>query len=304
MSFSKKLGWVGLCFVFLSCGHVPENPGKVEPQKDKNSSLDYPKRIIDAHSHFMDEEEEGGVQPLAEMVAMFEKANVVGAVVHLPRNLERNRALKIDRNRTKIKMALCAAVVPGETVERVEKGLAAGEYQCLKVYLGYVPRYVTDPFYEKFYPLAEKYQVPVVFHTGDTYDKKAQVKYADPLQIDDVAVQFPKVKFVIAHMGNPWFHSAAEVVYKNDNVYVDISALILGDVSQATPESVEELIVKPLKWFWLYVENPKKMMFGSDWPLMEVKPYVLAVMKAIPKEHWDEVFYQNAAELFKLESNY
>ena len=171
----------------------------------------------------------------------------------------------------------------------------------MKVYLGYIPKYASDPFYHDFYRLAEKYQLPVVFHTGDTYDKKAKVKFAEPLQIDEIALQYPKVNFVLAHMGNPWIQSAAEVVYKNDNVFVDVSALMLGDVSKANPEALEELAIKPIRWFWLYVENPKKLMFGSDWPLMEVKPYIQAVMKAIPSEHWDAVFYKNAADLFKLD---
>jgi len=34
---------------------------------------------------------------------------------------------------------------------------------------------------------------------------------------------------------------------------------------------------------------------------MDVKPYVEVVMRAIPREHWDDVFYKNAATLFKLE---
>lgn len=261
----------------------------------------YPSRIIDAHSHFSLEEKEPEPQPAASMEQMYRQANVIGAVVHLPQNREKLRKLKLKKERGSLKLAICAAIVPGEKVEVVEKGLKQGDYQCMKVYLGYIPMYATDSFYAGFYKLAEKYQVPVVFHTGDTYDKKAKVKFAEPLQIDEVAVQYPKVNFVLAHMGNPWITSAAEVVYKNDNVFVDLSALMLGDVSKQNPESVQELVIKPIRWFWLYVENPKKMMFGSDWPLMDVKPYVQAVMKAIPPEHWDAVFYKNAAELFKLE---
>lgn len=264
----------------------------------------YPNRIIDAHSHFAIEDEvKESQQPSTQMEQMYQNANVVGAVVHLPLNPQKLKKLKIFREKSKIKWAICAPIVPTTLLATVEEGLKRHDYQCMKVYLGYVPRYALDPFYIAFYKLAEKYRVPVVFHTGDTYDKKAKVKYAEPLQIDEVALRFPKVNFVLAHMGNPWFSSAAEVVYKNDNVFVDLSALMLGDVSKANPEAVEELVTKPIRWFWFYVENPKKMMFGTDWPLMEVKPYVQAVMKAVPKEHWDEVFYKNAAELFGLDKN-
>ena len=161
-------------------------------------------------------------------------------------------------------------------------------------------KWATDPFYKPFYRLAEKHKAVVVFHTGDTYEKDGHVKYADPLTIDEVATAYPKVKFLLAHVGNPWFQSAAEVVYKNENVFVDTSGLMLGDVSTRDPAVVDELMVKPLRWVFYYVENPKKFLFGTDWPLCEVGPYVEAVKKAIPKEHWRAVFYQNAADLFGL----
>ena len=41
-------------------------------------------------------------------------------------------------------------------------------------------------------------------------------------------------------------------------------------------------------------------MFGSDWPLVSMKPYVEAYKRAIPKEHWKAVFYDNAARVFKF----
>ncbi len=288
---------VGL--LIISCGHVTPVPNLEKEYSEEN----YPKRVIDAHSHFSLEDDSGASQPTIEMLKMYREANVLGAVIHFPRNLEKSNRIKVDRARSDFKMALCAAIVPGQDIEKVEAGLKNKDYRCMKVYLGYVSKYAADPFYIPFYRLAEKYEVPVVFHTGDTYDKKAKIKYAEPLQVDEIALQFPKVNFVIAHMGNPWIQTAAEVVYKNDNVYVDISALMLGDVSKASPEALEELAIKPIHWFWLYVENPKKMMFGSDWPLMEVKPYVKAVMRAIPEQHWDDVFYLNAATLFKLDSS-
>ncbi|NBX67939.1 MAG: hypothetical protein EBR01_03120 [Proteobacteria bacterium] len=285
----------------LSCGHTPSQitGNKVDTEIPSGA---YPKRVIDAHSHFSFDQPDSEQQPRPEMEKAFEEANVFAAVIHLPKDRAKSQKLNIDRKRAKFKMAICAAIVPGEEYQRIEAGLQSGAFQCMKIYLGYIPRWAADPFYLKFYQLAEKYNVPVVFHTGDTYDKKAKVKYAEPLQIDEVALRFPKVNFVIAHMGNPWIQSAAEVVYKNDNVFVDISALMLGDVSKAKPEALEELAIKPIRWFWLFVENPKKMMFGSDWPLMSVRPYVEAVMKAIPKEHWDDVFYKNAAEVFKLDN--
>jgi predicted TIM-barrel fold metal-dependent hydrolase len=255
-----------------------------------------PLRIIDAHAHFQDSDGKVLQGPSPKMLDEFKASNVVGAVVHASRS---NAAPTLGKD-LPVKFALCAAIVPKlATVRLVEKGLKAGQFQCMKVYLGYVGKWATDPFYLPFYRLAEKYDVPVVFHTGDTYDKMAPVKFADPLTVDDVAIKYPKVKFVIAHMGNPWFRSAAEVVYKNDNVYVDMSALMLGDLAKEEPEKVEELVIKPMKWFFLYVENPKKFMFGTDWPLLTEKSYIDVVKRAIPQKYWEDVFYNNAIRVFK-----
>src|SRR5690606_37297494 len=136
------------------------------------------------------------------------------------------------------------------------------------------------------YKLAEKYDVPVVFHTGDTYDQDGLLKYSDPLTIDEVAVKHRKVNFVIAHMGNPWIQSAAEVAYKNPNVYIDISALLIGDLRKTSAEDMEEYVIKPIKWAFGYTEDPSKLMYGTDWPLTEMSAYIAAVKKAIPREHW------------------
>jgi len=219
-------------------------------------------------------------------------------VVHL----SESENFKVEVNRSgKIKWKTCMGIHPGDLVEKVEKGIRAGRFQCIKIYLGYVPKWATDSFYRPFYRLAERYKLPVVFHTGDTYDKNAKVKYADPLQIDEVAVEYPGVNFVIAHLGNPWFQSAAEVIYKNDNVFADVSALLLGDVSEETPENLEELVIKPIKWIYAYVNNPKKFMFGSDWPLVKVKPYLELMKLTIPEKDWKGFFGGNAQRVFRFE---
>ena len=68
----------------------------------------------------------------------------------------------------------------------------------------------------------------MVFHTGDTYSSRGKLKYADPLTIDEVAVDHRDVRFVIAHAGYLWIQSAAEVTYKNSNVFIEASAFMLA----------------------------------------------------------------------------
>lgn len=256
--------------------------------------------IIDAHAHFHSKQQKNFNQPSQAILEEFQAAQVKGAVIHF--SDAENFKAQVNR-KGPIEWKTCMGLHPGDTVKKVEKGIQEGRFQCLKVYLGYVPLWATDRFYIPFYRLAEKHQIPVVFHTGDTYDKHAKVKYADPLQIDEVAVDFPKVKFVIAHMGNPWFDSAAEVVYKNDNVFVDVSALVLGDVNELSQPEKEELVKKPLHWFYTYVADPKKFLYGSDWPLLKQQPYIDLMKEIIPEKDWHLFFYQNAKDVFGFKVN-
>lgn len=253
--------------------------------------------IIDVHTHtpFGSGAERSNTRHTEEeFFKEWREAGVVGAVAHTNASGGNFYNLK-SRN-----VIYCGGVGDNVDVKRIEDGLKSGAYRCIKVYLGYTYRYAYDAQYEPIYRLAQKYDVPVVFHTGDTNSTKAKLKFADPLTIDEVAVDHPQVNFVIAHCGNPWIESAAEVTYKNPHVYIECSALLTGNLDQMPKEKVETYVVKPIAWIFGYIEDPKKMMFGTDWPLVSMKPYVEAYKRAIPKEHWRAVFHDNAARVFKF----
>src|SRR5438067_1679646 len=112
---------------------------------------------------------------------------------------------------------------------RCEEVLATGRVVALKGYLGYLYYEPAHPNYRRYYELSAKYRVPVFFHTGDTYSPMAKLRFAHPLGVDEVAVDHPDARFVISHIGNPWVTDCAEVVYKNMNVWADLSGLIVGD---------------------------------------------------------------------------
>lgn len=266
------------------------------PTPTAGSGPDIP--IIDVHTHTAFDGQRNtdrGIQRTEEQYFKeWQEAGVVGAISHA--SSEGGNLFDLKKRN----VIYCAGV--GERVNAVEleSGLRSHKYGCIKVYLGYVHRYAYDPKYEPVYKLAEKYDVAVVFHTGDTNSSRAKLKYADPLTIDEVAVDHPKVRFVIAHCGNPWIESAAEVAYKNPNVYLECSAMLIGDLAQTPKEKIDAFVVRPISWIFGYVEDPKKLMFGTDWPLAPIKPYVEAYKRAIPPEHWKAVFHDNAVRVFKF----
>ena len=184
-------------------------------------------------------------------------------------------------------------------LEKLEESLLKKKIIAVKLYLGYQHVYPYDKVCHPVYRLCQKYDVPVIFHTGDTlvYEGYAKVKYAHPLNIDEVAVDFPDLKIIIAHLGNPWMMDCAEVLYKNKNVYGDVSGLVVGDHLNT---SYGLLMKKKIQELMLY-SSPRKLLYGTDWPLSPMKSYIKFVKSlGISKQDLDYVFFKNAAELFKI----
>ncbi len=184
----------------------------------------------------------------------------------------------------------------------LEKLLQERKIVGIKLYPAYKYFYPYDKICFPVYKLCQKYDVPIIFHCGDTLTvpgrPSAKIKYSHPLHIDGVAAEFPDLKIVIAHMGNPWLVDCAEVLYKNNNVYADISGLVVEDADLNS--SYGKLMKKRIQELCIY-SSPRKLLYGTDWPLASMKTYIKFTKNlGIPKKDLDYVFYKNAVELFKL----
>jgi predicted TIM-barrel fold metal-dependent hydrolase len=195
------------------------------------------------------------------------------------------------------------ARVESAHLARVETVLAAGHVKALKGYLGYLHFGPDHPGYVPYFELAAHYGLPFIFHTGDTYSPRAKLRFAHPLLVDDVAVDHPRVRFVLAHLGNPWLTEAAEVVYKNVNVWADLSGFVIGGTDAFTDEERRELLhetVTAVGRAFRYAERPNRFLYGSDWPLAPMADYREFVRAAIPEVHHQQVFEDNARALFRI----
>ncbi len=210
-----------------------------------------------------------------------------------------------------------AALVPGmhaigvadpsrtdtDHLQRVENQLRRGQVKALKAYLGYLYYGPDHANYVPYYELAARYRVPFIFHTGDNYSTIAKVRYAHPLLVDEVAVDHRGVNFVMAHFGNPWLTDAAEVVYKNDNVWADLSGILVGDAAYFAHLEGQGLVRRTAERVAAareYTERADRFLYGSDWPLAPMAVYRDFVLRAIPEAHWQAVFEDNARALFGL----
>jgi predicted TIM-barrel fold metal-dependent hydrolase len=140
--------------------------------------------------------------------------------------------------------------------------------------------YPPNGFYpdnEEFYPyyeLCAELDVPVVIHQGFTSRFK-HIKYGQPVNIDSVAVDFPKLKIVLAHVGVPWVDEALTIAAKNPNVSVDVSGWQIFAASSTARIYSMIADAKMLRVF------PNRMIWGSDFPLFE---------PVMPLKKWMEFF--------------
>jgi predicted TIM-barrel fold metal-dependent hydrolase len=104
----------------------------------------------------------------------------------------------------------------------------------------------------KVYEKCIAYGVPVMVHTGTSVFPRARNKYANPMDLDDVIVDFPELKIIIAHGGRPlWMDETFFLLRRSPNVFLDISSI--------PPK-------KTLDYFPWIERVADQTIFGSDWP--------------------------------------
>lgn len=166
--------------------------------------------------------------------------------------------------------------------------------RAIKLYLGYENIDIRKSVWRPLWQLAISRNLPVIFHTGDTQFSKARLVLAHPLLLDDLAVAQPRLKIVIAHFGNPWLLDAAEVVYKNPNVFADLSALFSGRLTKQ-PYLVQRLL-EAIEYC-----GANKLMFGSDHPICRVDDSLKLISSLkLSKVERESILGKTAISLFRL----
>ena len=121
------------------------------------------------------------------------------------------------------------------------------------------------------YPIYEviaEYGLPAIFHTGHSGMGTGmrggggmRLKYGEPMLIDDVAVDFPDMKIILAHPSWPWVDQSLSMALHKDNVFIDLS----GWSPKYFPKQVIQYANTQLK---------HKMLFGSDFPLIHPDKWI------------------------------
>ena len=146
---------------------------------------------------------------------------------------------------------------PGDEVQYlVERGI-----RCLKIHPPHM-LFAADEYLRGMeglravYEWAEALRVPVMVHTGTSVFPGARNRHADPIACDDVAVDFPKLRLILAHAGRPLYGPTAQfLARRHENVFLDLSG------------------IPPRRLLHYVPDLPRlsgKCLWGTDWPAMGV----------------------------------
>ena len=92
-------------------------------------------------------------------------------------------------------------------------------------------------------------------------------------------------------------------MYKNKNVWADLSGIFVGDrqyFARLEQEGMLGRSIKRIQEGIEYAETPERFLYGSDWPLAQMSIYHDFVLQLIPEKHRQAIFHDNAKKLFNL----
>ena len=189
---------------------------------------------------------------------------------------------------------------PGWRDEMIEghQDLKLKGIKLLPMYAGFKP---TDPELDDMWRYATKHNLPVLLHTGTTFISNAPLACTMPQLIDEVAMRFPDVKIVTAHLGHPWEGECVVTIRKHENVYADCSAL-----HYRPWQLYNSLMLLQEYGVW------RKLLFCSDYPFTTVDASLAGMRKlndmlqgtALPRldmEQMEQMFHRDTLGILGIE---
>ena len=182
-----------------------------------------------------------------------------------------------------------------EAVKEARRLIAKGGIRGFKLHPPLQQFHANDKAAYPFYEVLAAAKLPVIFHTGHSGigtgmpgGGGVRLKYGNPMDIDDVAVDFPDMPIIMAHPSFPWQDEAISVCLHKPQVYIDLSGW--------SPKYFSPILIQ-----YANTLLKKKMLFGSDYPLITPDRWMTDFAAiAIRDEVRPLILKENAARLFSL----
>ena len=124
--------------------------------------------------------------------------------------------------------------------------------KMMPMYAGFDPR---DERCQPIYAYCQEQKLPILFHSGTTFNQDAPLGYTRPWLWDEVGMRYPELRMILAHVGHPFGEECLVVIRKHPHVYADISALFYR------PWQFYNMLIAAQEY---NVTN--KLFFGTDYP--------------------------------------
>ncbi len=193
------------------------------------------------------------------------------------------------------------------SVERLKEQFGQGRLAAIaEMAPFYAGIKANDPTLKPYFSLAQELGIPVGFHIfpgGPNYGIHLMPEMlggmraynANPLQLEDVLVEFPNLKLYIMHGGWPYVDDIKALMYAHPNVYIDIAV-----VNWILPQEEFEDYLKSL----INAGFGDRILYGSDqmaWPqTIDVGIKTINDTGFLTLEQKEDIFYNNAARLLGL----
>lgn len=188
-----------------------------------------------------------------------------------------------------------------DALQEIDRGVHELGLRGIKLGLNYQQAELLGQNAYAIYAKAEKMGLPILFHMGTSPVQFAPLEQAYPLSVDRIAIAFPKLRIIMAHMGHPWQIDTIVVIRKHPNVYADISALFYREWS------MYNCLRLATEWGVMH-----KLLFGSDYPIaspqetIEGTRAVNAILEGtklprVPEDEIEKIIHRDSLALLGLD---
>ena len=168
-----------------------------------------------------------------------------------------NRSVAEHVGRAPHRLVFFASVDPAqpdymEELERCHEDLHSAGVKLGPIYQGVHP---LDPRLLRDLPVLPAARIANRDPHGRHLLERRPLEFARPTHVDQVAVDFPDLKIVMAHLGHPWESETIAAIRKQPNLFADISALYYRPWR----------FYNSMRWLCEY-GAASNVLFGSDFP--------------------------------------
>jgi predicted TIM-barrel fold metal-dependent hydrolase len=144
-----------------------------------------------------------------------------------------------------------------EELEHASEDLHLVGLKLGPIYAGFDPR---DRRAEPLYAYCQAKGLPILFHTGTTFHRDAPLGFSRPWLFDEVAMRYPELRMVLAHLGHPFYDECLVVIRKHPHVYADVAALYYR------PWQFYNMLLLAQEY-----RVTHKLLFGTDYPFASAR---------------------------------